>query len=1052
MEDVPYDFDLVFISPEGSKQRSLYWVKDPRCTLVNLSEIPNRTSGDTIWWQPDVSNFSVSITTVIHSNSGMTQGTVFNHYAEGSYALVTGYSDSLVCEQNNPWIDSQNCYHPPVYTSYRSRDTLINRLIANKRIGNAHAGLPETRGMQWRRIIDTAYFAGGGQTEPRYIAPFGDGHFILAMSELVVDGNLKRRTSIFKVKKENGEIAWRKNFVEPNSDHVILSVEAGADSGIYGFGNRDSDAWIVRLDKDANTLFNKNYGGTGYDHLTKAVVSVNGDIVVMGQTSSPPEKYPSNKLWLMRLDKSGNELLSKIIPVVNSGTFQPVDMLLDEDGTVIVFANLQVQNESKQMFIKLDSNFNILTSKFVSQLNRASIKSAAKAPDGGFIITGSFTDLVVREGNSFEWDYDVDIWLIKTDREGNWQWEKYYGGSVEDRGIQVKPSKNGFVVAAQTLSRNGNVTDFNLMDVNGWLFETDSVGSLLWQTTLDNLVGDLGGNYEHDLGSFLILPDQSIMGFGFCDQPSENLYSDVIFKIGTVSSITGKAYMDMNKNGTKDGSEPVLNGLLVKTSKEKTSIAKTIVNGRYLNTVDTGMYTTKLLYSNEFYKILPPTHTSNIQDYGTSVTADFAVQPIKDIQDLNIGLIPINRIRPGMAASYIVEYENSGTISITDATISFVKDHLSIFDSSSMTVQSIVGDTIKWNIGTINPLEKGAFTVHLTTAIIPDIQLGDTFRVEAAIYPIVNDSIGYNNVAKLAQVVVGSFDPNDKNEKHGSILPIEKIADKDNLVYTIRFQNMGSDTAFNILVSDTLRRKVDFSSVQNLYSSHNAQFTISQDSILEWRFNQIKLPYKSEDEAGSQGYVTFRVMADSLIHIGDSITNAASIYFDFNPPVITNLHILKVKSSNANVCPGGNTELIALLKGTAYQWQINTGSGFNNITNGGVYNGATNATLLLNNVSSSLYRNEYRCQVTTANGKRYSETYKLAFVNTWIGTTSSAWETASNWSCGSIPDATTDVVVKANTIRQPQVSSTTATCRSITINTGAHVWIKADAGLNVTAK
>ena len=78
--------------------------------------------------------------------------------------------------------------------------------------------------------------------------------------------------------------------------------------------------------------------------------------------------------------------------------------------------------------------------------------------------------------------------------------------------------------------------------------------------------------------------------------------------------------------------------------------------------------------------------------------------------------------------------------------------------------------------------------------------------------------------------------------------------------------------------------------------------------------------------------------------------------------------------------------------------------------------------------------------------------YKLTIANTWTGTTSNAWKIATNWSCGSVPDANTDVIIKSSALRQPEVNSTTAVCRSVTATKASHVWIKAGARLDVKGK
>jgi hypothetical protein len=71
-------------------------------------------------------------------------------------------------------------------------------------------------------------------------------------------------------------------------------------------------------------------------------------------------------------------------------------------------------------------------------------------------------------------------------------------------------------------------------------------------------------------------------------------------------------------------------------------------------------------------------------------------------------------------------------------------------------------------------------------------------------------------------------------------------------------------------------------------ASHNYQLSIENDNKLTWQFNDIKLPYDGIDEPASHGYIAYRIKPISSVHVGDTLKNSASIYFDYNLPVITN--------------------------------------------------------------------------------------------------------------------------------------------------------------------
>jgi len=139
--------------------------------------------------------------------------------------------------------------------------------------------------------------------------------------------------------------------------------------------------------------------------------------------------------------------------------------------------------------------------------------------------------------------------------------------------------------------------------------------------------------------------------------------------------------------------------------------------------------------------------------------------------------------------------------------------------------------------------------------------------------------------------------------------------------------------------------------------------------------------------------------------------------------------------------PTAATTLTAAANGTTYQWQLNSGSGFVNIPNNGNYAGVTTATLQISNAPSSWNGYQYRAVVDGVNGTSFT----LGFTNTWVGTVSAAWETPANWSCNSVPDANTDVIVNTGTV----VVNSAAQCRSLRVNPGSNVTVNTGFTLNV---
>ncbi|MFK8163802.1 MAG: T9SS type A sorting domain-containing protein [Lewinella sp.] len=161
-----------------------------------------------------------------------------------------------------------------------------------------------------------------------------------------------------------------------------------------------------------------------------------------------------------------------------------------------------------------------------------------------------------------------------------------------------------------------------------------------------------------------------------------------------------------------------------------------------------------------------------------------------------------------------------------------------------------------------------------------------------------NFSTGFGNMLALgngvpAQAIVcrenvGAYDPNDKLGYplgHGAE---DNIPLGTRLDYTIRFQNTGTDTAFNVVIKDTISMALDLASFKEGSFSHPYTIDIDSHRVLTFTFANIMLPDSNVNLAASQGAVSFSIDHAADLARGDDIFNSAAIYFDFNEPIITN--------------------------------------------------------------------------------------------------------------------------------------------------------------------
>jgi uncharacterized repeat protein (TIGR01451 family) len=138
--------------------------------------------------------------------------------------------------------------------------------------------------------------------------------------------------------------------------------------------------------------------------------------------------------------------------------------------------------------------------------------------------------------------------------------------------------------------------------------------------------------------------------------------------------------------------------------------------------------------------------------------------------------------------------------------------------------------------------------------------------------------------------IIDSFDPNDKMATPQGITENRYVKPDTRLEYRIRFQNTGTDTAYTVVVVDTLSPLMDISTFRMGSTSHNYDLQVSGEGspVLTWTFNDIDLPDSTENEPESHGFIKFGIAPLAGHPDGTIVRNEANIYFDFNEPILTN--------------------------------------------------------------------------------------------------------------------------------------------------------------------
>ncbi|MBK7619980.1 MAG: T9SS type A sorting domain-containing protein [Flavobacteriales bacterium] len=253
--------------------------------------------------------------------------------------------------------------------------------------------------------------------------------------------------------------------------------------------------------------------------------------------------------------------------------------------------------------------------------------------------------------------------------------------------------------------------------------------------------------------------------------------------------------------------------------------------------------------------------------------------------------------RPGFAVNISATAHNLTPQLSGPVTFTVEVDPLLDFISATPAPTTTNGNSFTWEWPVFNSFE--ARTVSISAEVPVPTPLGTVLIHSATVSNTLTESSLANNSATIQPIVTGSFDPNDKTASTSTGASNELyFIDQDEWIdYTIRFQNTGTDTAFTVVVTDTLPASLDIASFEMGTASHPFEVYFRTGRVVEWRFPNILLPDSNVNEAASHGLLSFRIKPVQPLLLGTSISNEANIYFDFNEPVITDPSVLVAEFS-----------------------------------------------------------------------------------------------------------------------------------------------------------
>jgi len=734
-----------------------------------------------------------------------------------------------------------------------------------------------------------------------------DGNYVFALIRYNNDGSLDNTFGTGgKVTADIGRY-----------EDVGYSIALQPDGKILMTGD-NGDFTLIRY--TVNGITDSTFGNNGivvtdlggYDESFNVKVKPDGKILVCG-TAGDSHNSANGFTLVQYTDKGLLDSTFGINGIAKKTNGNAYSMAIQDNGKVLLGGGISVNSNvftgSDFNLIRFNSNGTIDTTfgnkgQVITDIQRGDdiIHSIVIQSDGKIVCAGETQDSTFKE----------DVGLVRYDSNGTI--DSTFGvngkvltaiGQYDDNGYNVILEPNGrMIVPATTFTKNFPFDPDPFLNGNFALLRYNVNG------TLDSSFGKRGivitdfSGYDDEATNCALQADGKIIVVGESFDGSTYNFALARYEQNAFlyyNTIKGSVFIDNNLNGIKDNEPFYSDAKITITKAGQDTIATFSNNGKFSTDIDTGLYVTKITPYVPYYNIVPASFNTDHATYFNTDSVSFALQPIAGKQDLKISLIPVTPARPGSVLQYRLAYRNQGTTTIPNATIQLVKSSKLNFLSASFNSTSQNGDTLRWEYSDVQPWETGNILINFQTGVPPSVNNNDTLRSVATIFPVNGDVTPSDNVSSLLQRVVGSYDPNDKTESHAGTLSPQQVSGGDYLTYTIRFQNTGTDTAFNVYVKDTLSGKLDWSTLQMVSWSHNYQLTVNDNNKLSWAFNNIDLVDSNRNEPSSHGYIVYRIKSKTSLAAGDTIKNKAGIYFDYNLPVATNIENTLVQSTTLPV-------------------------------------------------------------------------------------------------------------------------------------------------------
>jgi len=379
--------------------------------------------------------------------------------------------------------------HSEIEKMYDQYNMLLQSLLADEEFSGLRRevidAIVQDINTYMSALADGASISSNTLSKPGYWAGYSvqqtdDGGYIIAGTRYSYEVRFLSQIVWLIKTDRNGSRVWDRIFGGERTD-IGYSVQQTRDGGYIiagvteSFGAGKQEAWLIKTDAHGNEDWNKTFGGPRDDLARSVQQTTDGGYIIAGSTYSHNAAHLSQMVWLIKTDADGNKIWDRIFggPLDNWGN----SVQQTNDGGYIITGATKSYGQggkSALWLIKTDADGNEAWDRTFSRQGDTVGYSVQQTKDGGYIITGSIVPVGSITG---------EIWLIKTDSNGNEVWDKILGGSGEDVGKSVQQtSDGGYIIVGSN--------PYSVVSQGIWLIKTDANGNMVW----DRIFGESGWN------------------------------------------------------------------------------------------------------------------------------------------------------------------------------------------------------------------------------------------------------------------------------------------------------------------------------------------------------------------------------------------------------------------------------------------------------------------------------------------------------------------------------------------------------------------------------